>query len=381
MAMSSTSNSAKSCLFCGQTFGENNELWKHITSGTCNTGTKAEVVLSASQSVSSIPLLPKPLAQADSLKNGTKRSQNGSPDVFGYETSAQCETGSPAQPCPASDAARRYPPLQSTSKGDNCVLQGPLTVSGPSLGVDANAVNSARRMPQREETNAAAECHRLFPPLSAPSVPESTAFPATVADYGRPSNLSMGKDVPSRPVSSQPGTAAPVADKPSAKWKCTLCDVEFLEKSAMVDHVRSQEHEARIQVIRRSAGDAPLPTVPRRESASPGSLTKDELVEVVRQVVAEELPELLRRELRAIFNAALKEPSKESVSGGSVTSSSPPDMNLDANTILSHGNSIRCTICDCSITSSANLGLHVDGKKHKYNLARLANGRGTPRPS
>lgn len=385
MAMNSTSNSAKPCPFCGKVFSENNELWKHITSGTCNVDTKAEPVQSpAPRDVFSDPVLPKSVAQADSnlelknalARNGIKSSQNGSPDVCGLETPPKREIEPFTQPPLLPTAPRNPVLLQPTSKDADHVFRDPPTQSSHSpSSTSCNIATSARMMPQTNEAKVAAESPRVSSPLSALSLSVPTAVPAA-AGYGRSSNLSVKSESPFGRVSSQPGTLASVPDDLSSKWKCTLCDIEFLDKSAMVSHVRSQEHEARIQFVKRSAGDAPLPKLSLRESTSPGSLPKDELVEIVRQVVAEELPALLRSELRAIFSAALKEPLKENASVGRVASSSSPEVKLDTQSISTCGNSIRCKVCDCPITSPANVSIHLEGKKHKANLAKLENGRG-----
>ncbi|KAL5970642.1 hypothetical protein TSMEX_001639 [Taenia solium] len=357
-----------------------------VLAGTCNGGTKTEPVqLSAPQSGPSAPTLPKSVAQTESdltfkylpTKGDIISGQNSSPDVCGHENSSTRETKPFIQPPLPPDAPRSSVPSEPTLKSFERVFQGLSTESTHSPSTKGNSANLERMMPQTNEGRAAAESPCLFSPPSAPSLSGPTAFPAA-ADYPRLSNLSVNRDVPCKTALSQSGTRAPVPDNLPSKWKCTLCDIEFLDKSAIVNHVKSQEHEARIQVVKRSVGEKPLPTLPQRQSTSPGSLPKEELVEIVRQVVAEELPALLRSELRKIFNAALKEPLKESASNGSAASRSPLDMDPDTQCISTHGNSLRCTLCDCPITSSANLAIHLDGKKHKANCAKLRNGRGVP---
>ncbi|VDK35395.1 unnamed protein product [Taenia asiatica] len=381
MAMKSTSNTTNSCFFCNKVFDDNRELWEHITSGTCDSGTKAEPVqLSAPQSGPSVPTLPKSVAQTGpdlklkylSTKDDIVSGQNSSPDARGHENSPMRETKPFIQPPLPPVAPRSSVPSDPTLKNVERVFQGLSMESGPSPSINGNSANLARMMPQINEGRAAAESPRLSSPLSAPSFSGPTAFPAAT-DFPRSSNLSVNKDVPCKTALSKSETLAPVPNNISSKWKCTLCDIEFLDKSAMVNHVKSQEHEARIQVLKQPTGDRPLATLPQCQNTSPDSSPKDELAEIVRQVVAEELPALLRSELRKIFNAALKEPLKESASNGSAASRSPLNMDPDAWYISMQGNSIRCTICDCPITSPANLSIHVDGKKHKANCAKLRN--------
>ncbi|KAH9285058.1 hypothetical protein ECG_02132 [Echinococcus granulosus] len=481
----------ESCLFCKKPFSENGELWNHLTSGTCSGAQTAGSVQSSTAldapfddfgNTGTVPTYSDLAAESLLVKNDSKDSPDGSSNACKQFT----------QPPSPPDAPPNSVLLKSTSKEFDHVFRDPLMGNSSLLGMNGNSATSAHVTPRTNENKV----------VAGPSLPPATPpFPgprvSAPADYARSLNSSAKKDFPCElassqlgseasatdsqhskwkctlcniefidkaamfnhvksqeheaniqvvkgaardaplnalsgsilqkssvptdfnlasksllvkndskdslngsfvaskyetsttakkdflcePASSQLGAEASATDSQHSKWKCTLCNIEFIDKAAMFNHVKSQEHEAKIQVVKGAAGDAPLSALPRRQSTSPGSLPKSELVETIRQVVLEELPALLRSELRRIFNAAFMEPSKEIVPSRSASSNSLPEVDADAQYILTQGISTKCSLCDCPITSAANMKIHVEGKKHKANLAKLENPRGNLRIS
>ncbi|VDL62008.1 unnamed protein product [Hymenolepis diminuta] len=188
------------------------------------------------------------------------------------------------------------------------------------------------------------------PPETQPTIP--------VANGISNGNLFSKKEFPVKATE-----AAPVSQPP--KWKCILCDIEFTEKQAMIGHVRSAEHEAKIPTNttagNRSQSITVTPANPTNnfnDTANTG-IKKDELVAIVRQIVREELQSMFQ----SYFDGD-KSPKRSS-------SNTMETNNSDTRFIKMQAGFIHCEACDCSITSVANLSLHVEGKKHRANVAKL----------
>nr|CDS30724.1 expressed protein [Hymenolepis microstoma] len=188
-------------------------------------------------------------------------------------------------------------------------------------------------------------------------------------------NSSLNKNLFSKMESSNLAAEASSAFSQAPKWKCTLCNVEFAQKQAMIAHVRSAEHEARISMSTTSSGDRsqslvqPKPTVAVTSTNSANvtnivntCIKEDELVFMIRQIV--------REELRSMFRSLCDDIKKPELSSP-FSSGNIPTKNYANNFIQINGQCIRCEACNCSLSSLTNLSHHVEGKRHKTTVARL----------
>ncbi len=115
-----------------------------------------------------------------------------------------------------------------------------------------------------------------------------------------------------------PPPAPQLCEKPG--YRCTLCNLWFYTAEAQTNHVKSAEHTAKIMSLYHREPERPqrIPTPPEPSSVETSSpslfdepvndygLTRSELEDMVRQVIREELPAMLRTEMRKLFLGALE---------------------------------------------------------------------------
>ncbi|VDN99237.1 unnamed protein product [Rodentolepis nana] len=302
------------CPYCHRTFRDSSELWDHINNLTCESGPLPSPA--ALNDVPSLPPSPPPRSSDSTISQPEKRAADY--NLVPERMSATV-------------------PSSEFHNGDN-------------LSFDMNAIRtnlpSVSRLPQ--------------------SGSQSTK-PVTSELLNK--NLFSKKEFPTLESKVSSEFSQP------PKWKCTLCDVEFAQKQAMIAHVRSAEHEARISSNATSAGDCsqslaqpkpPIPVIHTNDANATNMANtcskEGDLVLLIRQIV--------REELRSIFQPYFD--------GGKKPNHSPPlpsnnmqTENYDTKFIQINGQFIRCEACNCSVSSLANLSPHVAGKRHRISVAKL----------
>lgn len=295
------------CPFCQRNFTTVSEFWSHINTPSC----KSE---------------PSP-----------------SPVALNVMTAPPSHSSNPEVSQPEKEAVSVHP---------SCSNDVPESVSapGPSIGY----YNGNARPLGMNEMKITLPSSLPPPPETQPTIP--------VASGVLNDNLFSKKEFPVKATEAAPASQPP-------KWKCILCNIEFAEKQAMIGHVRSAEHEAKIPTNTTSPGNcsqsiAVTPTNPTNNfnnTANTG-IKKDELVAIIRQIV--------REELRSMFQSYFNDDNSPKRSSP-VPSNTMETNNSDIRFIKMQAGFIRCEACDCSITSVANLSLHVEGKKHRANVGKL----------
>ncbi|KAM3171120.1 hypothetical protein ACTXT7_017251 [Hymenolepis weldensis] len=295
------------CPFCKRAFTIQSEFWEHINASSC------ESEPSPSPAASNVMTTPPP------------------------------HSSNPAVSQPEKEAVSVRPSCS------NDVLER-VSAPGSSIGYS----NGNARPFDKHEMN-------ITLPSSLPPPPETQSTIPVASDVLN-GNLFSKKEFPVKATEAAPASQPP-------KWKCILCNVEFSEKQAMIGHVRSVEHETKISTNTISPGNCSqsitvTPTNPTNNfnnTANTG-IKKDELVAIVRQIVREEL----RSMFQSYFNGD-KSPKRSSP----VPSNTMETNNSDTRFIKMQAGFIHCEACDCSIASGANLSVHIEGKKHRANVAKL----------
>ncbi|KAM7535411.1 hypothetical protein Aperf_G00000099909 [Anoplocephala perfoliata] len=334
------------CMFCKENFSDQAQFWTHMSKGSCQEDSNIGVGKGTSSKVSpsltkSDPDAEKVLASMSSLNINGIDNSNSQP----------LETNGPK---PASGLPLPLAPTNSLfSRSERNNSQNSLFTKRELPSIDS--LYSSRVQPS--------DVSNKF------STTESTCtFPRSSG------NGSFNEDRKSQ--LSNCSMTETLSQQPSAKWKCILCNIEFNEKAGMISHVKSSEHEARISINGYSGNTPPRngvepkitpTTIPVTNISN--TLKKEDFTEMVREIIKQELPAMLRRELGSIFEAFLKTINDRSERPSPC--SSPVETNVDLRYIRMQGTSIRCEACDCLINSAAVLPVHVEGKRHKANVAAL----------
>ncbi len=245
---------------------------------------------------------------------------------------------------------------------------------------------------------------------------------------------------PARPAPPPPKQAGNNVSSLGSKWKCTLCKVSFTDKATLLGHVKSPEHEDKISQLN-SPKSTPTqkktpPTAPQQQQqppppppqqqppqqqqpappqpfkepmfATPPSPPKPMQVEqspvgattnafasslqqdvraIVMDVLRDELPKMLRSELRTMFDYMLAkgmpiahQPPLAQGDGPSAPNSPNSKQvltNGETNAFLEYrGTAVQCLACNCPLSSPSNLQSHLEGKKHKAKVEKLMAQRG-----
>ena len=374
---------AHKCMFCAQSFLDSNAFWEHMVSGSCNQ--EVENVPSQSPRIPCSLPNPNPVSSpadefvatptaAFASRNSQSRA-NGIVDNWNNKTPPPRENKlifKPVQPPSPPDAPPDSTQLARSSAKKNGVSVDSSTKNCISnLLADTMQCSSAisqtyNNMPTGES------CQSPLTLASNLSMPTACFTVANSDRISRNSTLINGFSHESE-VSSRCLGGPPITASNQSKWKCILCAVEFSDRAAMVNHVRSTEHEAKVLMAKGPRGDSASPKVDSPQESSK-SINGD-LSEMIRQIVREEFPSLFRKEFRKLFDFALREDAGDISPNGNEIVSRTPLSDIDNKVIIAQGNYYRCLACNCSITSQGNLTLHVEGKKHRSNLGRFANSR------
>uniref|UniRef100_A0A5K3EU58 C2H2-type domain-containing protein n=1 Tax=Mesocestoides corti TaxID=53468 RepID=A0A5K3EU58_MESCO len=161
-------------------------------------------------------------------------------------------------------------------------------------------------------------------------------------------------------------------------FKCTLCNIRFKDKVAMMAHVKSREHEEKIQAASiTERTQKKMPTAPNLEqqqiSPSPPPTLRSNIADLVRKIAKEELPAVLRNVFQEILNA-IPVNACEQTTSRPVRDAMPSEhvaSNEMSEIIEYQGSDIWCKICKCRVPSEVNLPAHLRGKKHKSALEKF----------
>ncbi len=166
-----------------------------------------------------------------------------------------------------------------------------------------------------------------------------------------------------------------------------------------MQHVKSPQHEEKIprQQMPQVQQQQPLPTQAnsapplRKDSvkstasnvpAAASSVDPAQLREMMRAVIREELPRLLRKEMQSLFAPLLTPQTQSHVEGTtkqpsptpqpSNGASEPPHVReaFKSGLVQQNEKGYFCRVCNCPIVQSvSNLSIHLQGARHKKSLA------------
>ena len=364
--------SSNVCIFCGLSFEEDSLFWDHMVSGSCSQTNE-----SAQSSVA-----PRPLTDNKSISSISGTFAATSESSIGSSSSQSRVNGNTYNwdnktPPPENKLISNpvQPPSPPHAPPDSTLLPlGSTKVNGATVNSLANGgfpnfpvggTQCNRAPPQACTSKQSPPPHA---PLSMPTMcSTSTSLECTPVTSTRANGFT-------RRTEDSPGSlaGASVSASSQSKWKCVLCSLEFVDRIAMVNHVKSPEHDAKVLLSKGPAGDSSSPKVssPREYSDS-----ANDYIKIIRQVIREEFPLLFRRELRNFFNAAFGDDVRDTLPNGNEFFDRTTISDIDNKVIVQQGGNYRCLACNCFITSQSCLAHHVDGKRHKAALGRAVNSR------
>ncbi|VDN36864.1 unnamed protein product [Dibothriocephalus latus] len=114
-------------------------------------------------------------------------------------------------------------------------------------------------------------------------------------------------------MSAEVGTPNPDS---SFNWKCVICNLGFTQKGALLHHLQTPDHRANIPTEDPNPYPEPVPQTPKLEpepavvapqtsvlSASASlPLKLEDLKEVIRQMIRENLTRIVQEELQTAFS-------------------------------------------------------------------------------
>lgn len=342
------------CIFCKENFTNQTQFWVHMSKGFCQDDSNAHSAQRNEAGVSS-SLTKSDFASEEKLNSVSLQtvSETGNRNSQSFELNGLKAALKPS----SSDVLPESAPSSSET------INSPFSLFNKREFPSIDNLNKCTR-----SDDVPIKSDYVVGPVGSTTKP-SDFYPKSSGDGSFPKD---GKSQVSGCL-----TTKVLPQQPPTKWKCSLCNIEFIEKAAMISHIKSPEHEAKIS-FNSFSGDASSrnDVMHKITPTTTSNITteKDHLTEMVRGIIRQELPAMLRQELGSLFEAFLKiinNGTERSSPCPTPLPSSPVETNIDWKYIKMQGTSIRCEACDCLLTSAANLPVHLEGKKHKTNVAKL----------
>nr|VZI04389.1 unnamed protein product [Spirometra erinaceieuropaei] len=358
------------CCFCNEKFVENEKFWAHMSAGNCET--KAE--------------LPPPPPLTVQVNNSHLNEGKGATSHAFTRPTPQPFTPSPS----ISSAVTTTTTVIATSGVVDC--------SDSTAAYDFTQMTTA--VPYFSRYSAQQQPPRQEVPLPCKQNAENVPPPLP--------------KINSQPAITSP-TSAPKISTSYDKWKCTLCNVSFSDKTQLMLHLNSPEHESRLPAnpIASKAFPRPssttngaiaaqpppvAPTLPcpsnsqsafaanvngqapflsqGQQSQSPPLPNQEALAQMIRKIFMEEIRPLVREEIRCLLRPLFQDQSS------SATAS--PVERVDSNNngaaavaassgvLEPRGVGYFCHACNCPVPSQVNLQMHCSGKRHKAALEKMS---------
>ncbi|KAL7053157.1 hypothetical protein AAHC03_025642 [Spirometra sp. Aus1] len=358
------------CCFCNEKFVENEKFWAHMSAGNCET--KAE--------------LPPPPPLTVQVNNSHLNEGKGATSHAFTRPTPQPFTPSPS----ISSAVTTTTTVIATSGVVDC--------SDSTAAYDFTQMTTA--VPYFSRYSAQQQPPRQEVPLPCKQNAENVPPPLP--------------KINSQPAITSP-TSAPKISTSYDKWKCTLCNVSFSDKTQLMLHLNSPEHESRLPANpivskafprpssttngAKAAQPPPVaPTLPcpsnsqsafaanvngqapflsqGQQSQSPPLPNQEALAQMIRKIFMEEIRPLVREEIRCLLRPLFQDQSSSATASPvervDWNNNGAAAVAASSGVLEPRGVGYFCHACNCPVPSQVNLQMHCSGKRHKAALEKMS---------